>query len=183
MLPVNVVNKIPKILFIRNVFKHNCIEVNEAFEMKIMENSIHSSVNLFELNSDYQKNPKLFEGLDSWPKTTNLRCWYCFNHFTSIPKFIPTVIEPSHSSKYSIGVEGNCCNWACCMSYIRENISDVTKFIEKKNNIYFLYQLWNGVYPKYIPFAPSKYLQKPFGGELTPDEYYQIYQDVEIIAD
>lgn len=195
-----VTKKKPKILFIKNVFKMDCIEFNDSFENKILDEDdinksnvdykITSMPNIslmssttFSLNTDYQKNPKIFESLDMWPRGTNLHCWYCYNQFIGPPKFIPLVIEPSSfnkkNGKYLIVVEGNFCRWPCCKSYIKETTKDLTKFIEKYNNLCFVYYIWTGQYPKHIPDAPNKYLQKIFGGDYTSDQYYKLYNDIE----
>ena len=198
--------RVPKFLFIRNVFKTDCVEFNDAFESKILNENIENeyqkltqneitfsdkyicSTNLLDstalsLNTDYQKNPKIFRSLNLWPKSTNLHCWHCDNQFTGPPIFIPLVIEPNVHSKndeeYSIGVDANICRWPCGMSHIKATTKDITSYVEKRNNLYFLYYIWYGKYPKHIPNAPDKYLQKKFGGELTTEEYYKLYDEIE----
>ena len=184
----------PKFLFIRNVFLHDCIDISSCMESKILEQShtidplISSSYinnNLMELTTsiEYQKIPNVFESLETWPKNTNLHCWYCTNQFNYIPKTIPLVIEPNvhskHNDKYLIGVEAICCRWPCCISYIYENNKDQTKVIEKINNLYFFIKLLTGKYPQYVPLAPNKYLLKKFGGDLSVEEYYALYDKLE----
>jgi len=235
----------PKVLFIRNVFLHDCIEVGQSIESKLLEMNISSnhddfntsksftyapvigtglsyesgstnsmiehslphnmqglsgmqglpkvnsaqslSGNLLDLSEcsekDYQKLPRVFESLETWPKSTNLHCWYCMNQFTGIPKFIPLVVEPNIHSKYEdkylIEVEATCCRWPCCISYIYETTKDLTKAIEKINNLYFLYKIFTGTYPTYIPAAPSKYMQVHFGGDISPSQYYKLYGELE----
>lgn len=216
--------RVPKVLFLRNVFLHDCMDIAPSFESKLlstpdtlednntlseipisnmieMSDSINASsalmsstlnlpnsgslMELTELSpsGDYQRLPKIFESLETWPKSTNLHCWYCTNRFSWLPKTIPLVIEPNvHSKngdKYLIGVEGNCCRWSCCVSYIQETNRDITKAVEKINNLYFFIQLWTGKYPVHIPIAPSKYLLKKFGGDLTTEQYYNLYDKLE----
>lgn len=184
-----------KILFIKNVFKTDCLDLNKEIERRINEND-QFKPNIFDVNfrkvnllssyvdRDYQKNPTIFESIDTWPRTTNLHCWYCFNQFTGQPKFVPVVIEPGtfrNKSRYQITVEGNFCRWSCCKSSIKETTNDLTKYTEKYNNLCFLYSIWTGKYPRYIPDAPSKYLQIAFGGDLTKDQYYAMYDEVETV--
>lgn len=193
---------IPKVLFLRNVFKTDCTNLNNTLESRIFDKHQEISnqlivqqpkqftynTNLLEsttlsLNTDYQKNPRIFESLDTWPKGTNLHCWYCTNQFTGPPKPIAVAIEPNvhnkNNYKYSITVKANCCRWPCCMSYIQESTKDLTSFIEQKNNFYFLYYVWHGAYPTHIPYAPDKFLQKKFGGDLSTEEYYRLYSEIE----
>jgi len=42
-----------------------------------------------------------------------------------------------------------------------------------------MYFIWHGIYPKHIPEAPDKYLQKKFGGDLSTEEYYKLYNEIE----
>lgn len=207
----------PKVLFIRNVFLHDCIEIGQSIESKLLDMSsssmyttppceviqpydsalvkLHSSTssqiavaipmpNLMELDRDYQKLPRVFESFETWPKSTNLHCWYCSNQFAEMPKFIPLVIEPNVHSKYEdkyiIEVEATCCRWPCGVSYIYETTKDLTKAIEKINNLYFLYKLFTGKYPAYIPAAPNKYMQVQFGGDVTQEQYYKLYDELEL---
>jgi hypothetical protein len=188
----------PKVLFIRNVFLHDCIDISSSLESKLLDSNNTDSIsnilcsssnlinnNLMELttNIDYQKMPNIFESLETWPKNTNLHCWYCTNQFNYMPKTIPLVIEPNvhtkNGDKYLIGVEAICCRWPCCVSYITETTKDISKYIEKINNLYFFIKLITGNYPQYIPSAPSKYLLKKFGGELTTEYYYKLYDKLE----
>ena len=177
--------KTPKTLFIRNVFIYDCFDLNTEFEKKVItESTDHiGSVSLLDNVIVYDKIPKTFESLDTWIKKTNLLCWYCGNTFNDIPKFIPTIIEPNphnkNGNKYIIGVEGNCCRWACCKSLIKEMTHDINAYIEKCNNLNFLYYIWYGKYPDHIPEAPSKFLLQHYGGHLTPDDYYKLYDNLE----
>lgn len=153
------------------------------------ESVVSSSANcsLMELTEyvapDYQKLPRVFESIENWPKTTNLHCWYCCNQFTDVPKFVPLVVEPNvhtkNDDKYIIEVDGVCCRWPCCVSYIYETTKDMTKAVEKINNLYFLYKLFHGKYPSYIPAAPDKYMQCAFGGDVSREKYYDLYNELE----
>jgi hypothetical protein len=219
--------KVPKVLFIRNVFiddctsaditskllntdseaqtvKHisgqseknnlamNCTKVDHTqYELVFKDSQAinydqsDSLIGLtdYSFNKDYCKIPKVFESLETWPKSTNLHCWYCSNQFNNSPLFIPLVIEPNihtkNGDKYLIEVESNICKWQCGISLIRETTKNITKAIEKTNNLYFLYKLLHGEYPVHIPEAPSKYLLKQFGGDYTTDQYYKLYNSEE----
>ncbi len=186
--------KRPKFLFIKNVFKSDCIGLNDMIEQRINENDPYKA-NIYEYRTkinliptyttecDYQKNPTIFESLESWPRSTNIHCWYCFNRFSGAPKFIPIVIEPGtfkNKCRYQITTEGNFCRWSCCKSFIKESTSDLTKYTEKYNNLCFLYSLWTGKYPQYIPDAPNKFMQVKFGGDLTKEQFYAAYDEIEL---
>lgn len=199
----------PKILFIRNIFIDDCIHIDDNIDTKLLNRTDSKKYvdikNISNLNTtrlmdlttctqqkEYNKHPRVYENLDTWPTSTNLLCWYCTNQFNGRPIFIPQVIEPNVHNLYinakndhlimgksdttfKIEAEGICCRWGCAISYIRETTKDLTKFIEKKNNLYYLYKLWNGHFPQHIPEAPNKYMQKKFGGEYSTEQYYKIY--------
>jgi hypothetical protein len=187
--------RVPKVLFIRNVFLHDCLNIDHSLESKLLtEKPVNTKeINLvpnklmdlttYSVDKEYQKIPKVFESIETWPKSTNLHCWYCTNQFNGIPKALPLVVEPNihskNNDKYLIEVESNCCRWPCCISYIKETSKDITKTIEKINNLYFFIKLWTGKYPTHIPSAPNKFLQKKFGGELTTEQYYKLYDEIE----
>jgi hypothetical protein len=104
--------KIPKTLFIRDIFKEDCVN-DDIFERKILqgvslneikknESLISPSVNCtFALDNNnntniitYSKIPAFFTNLESWPTESNLRCWNCHLNFDKVPVFIPQIIEP-----------------------------------------------------------------------------------------
>ena len=224
--------KVPKVLFIRNVFIDDCTSADitskllntnpilpdtesdgtyipnqlkqNSFAMSggtkvehnqyelVFKDSSAASYNQsdsligltdYSFNTDYCKIPKVFESLETWPKITNLHCWYCSNQFNDSPLFIPLVIEPNihtkNGDKYLIEVDSNICKWQCGISLIRETTKNITKAIEKTNNLYFLYKLLHGKYPVHIPEAPSKFLLKQFGGDYTREQYYKLYNSDE----
>jgi hypothetical protein len=197
---LSIQKKIPKVLFIRGVFIKDCINLSSNIDSEILNDNkinidididnndfsyddklIEKPLNLTSciLNTDYNRIPKVFESIETWPRSTNIHCWYCTNQFNGMPIFIPSVIEPNihtkNGDKYLIEVEGNYCKWQCAMSYIRETTKDLIRAIEKINNLYFLYKIINGNYPSHIPEAPNKYILKKFGGTMTTDQYYKLY--------
>lgn len=183
---------VPKILFLRDVYVRDLQTVDQMFENKIMEelkdnlkfsndlfnNDLQQSSTYTKPIKEYIKNPTTFETVNTWILSTNLLCWYCNNKFADKPKFIPKVIEPNLNGKLSIVVEGNFCRWGCCMAYINEKYPKLIENTEKRTQINYLYYIWNGCYPKIIESAPNKYLQKPYGGDLTVEEYYKRYDQL-----
>jgi hypothetical protein len=172
---------IPKILFLRDVYKRDLQTIDIIFENKILEelkNDYNLSNEFYKIEDEYKKNPSIFKSIDTWISSTNILCWYCNNKFFDKPKFIPKVIEPNLNGKLSISVEGNFCRWGCCIAYINEKYPKIIENTEKRMQLYYLYNLWNGTYPKIIEPAPNKYLQKPYGGDLSSEEYYKYYDQL-----
>ena len=138
---------IPKILFIKGVFKKDCIQ-DDIFEKKILENIDIGSKPIIEdemvmiPNEQYHKIPNTFTNLKSWVDKTNLLCWNCNLSFNSIPIFIPNVIEPDLSKNgersLSLGVYGVFCNFNCAYQFILNNNIDIIQQTEYINNLDYL---------------------------------------------
>lgn len=95
--------KINKMLFIKNVSLNDCVSMDDLFEEKLMiqandlETSYSSnSVSSNNIKDTYEKLPYIYTGISSWPKKTNLHCWYCSLVFDDVPIFIPKCVEPNN---------------------------------------------------------------------------------------
>lgn len=117
--------------------------------------------------------PSRFIDKESWPTSTNLKCWYCDNIPESYPKFIPINPEKTIDGIDTCSVLGNFCEWNCAVSYIRTEIS--------KEYQYDLLQSLNTFEQKFsdrkrikIPQAPSKTQMMAYCGPggLTKSEWY-----------
>lgn len=182
------VKKIPKVLFIKGVFKKDCM-TDDIFDKKIMESisEDNRSISFLEqddLNLDYVKLPNTFEHIDAWPKSTNLLCWNCHQSFNGIPVFIPSVIEPITTKeslfdnkrtmgdqKFVIGVYGIFSSFGCAFSYIDTHNYTLTERIEMYNKLNLLHKLFYGTKIKDISYFPSIFNTKPYGGNMNLDEF------------
>src|SRR5271165_1042452 len=76
----------------------------------------------------YNKIPISFNGLDTWPKQTNLKCLICERNFVEIPKFYPKDITKNAEGIVEMSpIVGMMCSFACVRSYI-------DTFITKKDD-------------------------------------------------
>jgi hypothetical protein len=193
---------LPKILFIKGVFKKDCI-TDDIFEKKILENAesinyddtnIIQTVNLnmdynnSYTNTNYDKLPSLFETIDKWPKKSNLLCWNCTLKFDSIPVFIPNVIEPYTTKnkierereidqKIMISVKGVFCSFACAVNYIENKNYTIVQRVETYNKLKFLHKLFfNTNIPETISY-PTALSMKRYGGDLTTEEFIEQTKD------
>lgn len=190
-------NYIPKILFIKGIFKKDCI-LDDFFEKKILENISQTNNNMiFDneinlMNNDnnivkyyenphplkkiYKKLPSIFYDIKSWPEKTDLLCWNCHLNFDSIPVFIPKVIEPNikyqDNNKLSITVHGVFCSFGCIYKFINTRNYTIIELSEMKTKINFLYKLFNN--NNKIPnfsFYPDYYDMVQYGGTMTEAEF------------
>jgi hypothetical protein len=176
--------KASKVLFIKGVFKKDCVS-DDIFEKRILERIDNTIDQPIPLNGEstytsnfisYEKLPSIFEDINTWQKQTNLLCWNCSLSFTSIPVFIPQVIEPySHKHndnvKYSIGVHGVFCSFICAKHYVKTNYHTLVDRIETLNKLELLYTLFYNAKMKDITDYPSPLQMKQYGGDLSVEEF------------
>jgi hypothetical protein len=183
--------KIPKILFIKGVFKKDC-QTDDIFDKRVLEGSIddiddinplidESNLNCGQF-TNYEKLPNIFNDIETWKKNTNLCCWNCTLQFTSTPVFIPKVIEPvtiknkgdrekSNSKKFSISVHGVFCTFGCAKQYIETRNYSYSDRVEALNKIRLLHKLFYNTKMKEDIKYPLPIQLKQYGGDLTVSEF------------
>ncbi|MGL5936419.1 MAG: hypothetical protein ACRCZI_12460 [Cetobacterium sp.] len=177
------VNKIPKVLFIKGVFKKDCV-TDDMFDKKIMENVFDNKAmgmgfdEQEDFSVSYNKLPATFENIDVWPKTTNLICWNCHQAFNTIPVFIPGVIEPTTSKdpenskqKFVISVYGVFSSFGCALSFVESRNYPLNEKIEIHNKLNLLHRLFYGTKMTDTNYFPCIYTTIPYGGDKTIDEF------------
>ena len=192
-------SKLPKILFIKGVFKKDCVS-DDIFEKKILENITIDNMQILQQENDqlsteynftnYIKLPNVFTNIDSWPKTTNLLCWYCGQTFTTVPVFIPGVIEPvmskSHEERESAGQQvlistsGVFSSFGCAYAYVQEHSFSLSEKTEMCCKLQLLHKLFYGKKMKDISEYPKPYVMKQYGGDLTIEEFNKLMEKCNI---
>jgi hypothetical protein len=183
--------KVSKILFIRGVYKRDCLS-DDIFEKKILENSINDAAIVSTDTSistpidvnfvNYEKMPSTFNNIDTWKKKTNIKCWCCTLSFDTVPIFIPKVIEPITlknkverekitKQQFSISVYGNFCSFGCAYHYIETHNFNISDKIESINKLKLLHKLFYNTKLKDIGFYPDPYQLAQYGGTLTEVEF------------
>jgi hypothetical protein len=159
--------KIPKILFIKGVFIKDCIQLDDIFEQQILETlKIDSPIII------YNNLPSVFTNLNSWIKTTNLKCWYCNLTFDNMPVFIPKIIEHSgFNTDYNISTFGCFCSFSCATTHTNLYYPKICDNIKLKEMTRFLYKIFNGRAIKEITQSPSKFDMNQYGGDLDTSMY------------
>lgn len=166
----------PKILFIKGVFKKDCVLVDDLFNKKIL-NQI-TDIKEVTKNNNYKPLPAIFDGLNFWPKETCLKCFYCDRKFEEVPVFIPKTIEPSKDG-YIMSTEGCFCTFNCASSYIDIYYHKINDNLNKKNMLKLLYKVFTGKTVTNIENSPSKYKLIYYGGDLTNLEYGKLIPKID----
>lgn len=174
---------LPKILFIKGVFKKDCI-TDDIFDNKYIENMHEVQTDVKDIicsdennnYSNYEKLQSTFTTLDIWPKTTNLHCWYCTLQFNTMPVFIPNVIEPiirksAITKKYTISRYGVFCSFGCAYHHIVTRKSSIIEYIEQINKLKFLHRYMHKKDLKDFDKYPNPYDLQQYGGDVSPEEF------------
>lgn len=128
-------------------------------------------------NKVYDKIPSVFVNLQTWPKSTNLHCWWCRRKIQDIPWSEPTGIEPDGKSHHCFNVKGIYCSPNC----VRANIDSTNKRIEFRNNTIEMLKLFHkaltGLIPEEIVASPHFSELQEFGGSMTSDDYQKAIEE------
>jgi hypothetical protein len=184
--------KTAKVLFIKGVFKKDCVS-DDIFEKRILERIDNTIDQPTQLNGEssgiyinnfisYEKLPSIFEDINTWQKQTNLLCWNCSLSFTSIPVFIPQVIEPclhkhNDTIKYSISVHGVFCSFICAKHYVKTRYHTIVDRTETLNKLELLYKLFYNIKMKDVTNYPLPQQMKQYGGDLSIEEFTALLEN------
>jgi hypothetical protein len=158
--------KVPQILFIKGVFLKDCTPIDDIFERQLLDKL---DVDTGVVKCD--KIPPYFNKLSLWIKSINIKCWYCDLTFSSVPVFIPKIVERLGNDTYNISTYGCFCSFPCAQEHINihnTKICDHTKFSDM---LKFLYWVFNNKRIREIPPAPSKYAMENYGGDESTYTY------------
>jgi hypothetical protein len=169
--------KLPSVLFIKGVFKRDCIS-EDVMEKTMME-KINSDTIVIETPQDtYEKLPTIFRSVEQWPTSTKLLCWHCGLSFNEVPVFIPDVIEPAVAkytdNSYNITVYGVFCCFGDANAFIESSNMKFIDKIEAKNKLRFLYRLFNNASMGDFPSYPNKFDMIQYGGSMSQSRYREL---------
>lgn len=167
--------KIQKLLFLKGVFIKDCIPSDDIFERHIIDR-----LNITEPMIEYKSIPTIFNGLSTWLKKTNVKCWNCCLNFDNQPVFIPKIIEHfGVHTDYNISVYGCFCSFCCSSSYTDIYHPKICDNIKLKEMNKFLYKIFNNKNTFEILNAPSKYIMTHYGGTVSINGYKTMISDLE----
>lgn len=157
---------VPKVLFIKGVFRKDCVPIDDLFDEQIMDQISYEPIEI----NNYTPLPPIFYNMKTWPKKTSLRCYYCDRNFDNTPVFIPKTIEPSKDG-YTMATEGCFGTFNCAAAYIDLYYHKIHDKLNKKNMLKLLYKVFTGNTTTEILSSPSKYIMLHYGGNLSNQEY------------
>ena len=125
--------------------------------------------------------PERFRDIDSWPRTTTLKCWQCDCNFNSIPYFIPTDMYRDRDGETVMDVYGVFCTANCAQLHINVYFKgDSTRF-DKEQWLKRLYKVFTGKSVDKIVPAPSKTCMQQYRGE-TGISHRQFREHIDELA-
>jgi len=125
---------------------------------------------------DWDKIKSVFSSLEEWPKTINIRCWYCTLKFKSIPWFIITG-ETIHKT---YNTRGNFCSSGCLTGFVRQNYSPREHF-DIYHNVGKVYTIITGKKNNNIIESPSIYNLEMYGGSMSMSKYKKELERINIL--
>lgn len=159
-----------KVLFLRGIFLKDCESFSDKFKKHILSDVDDKGDNLCQV---YDTIPKRFTGLDTWPTTTNLKCWFCTCNFSHRPVFVP-------GREFST-VNGIFCSFPCSMGWI--NQQPLNTQWEMKEQLKELYYIFNGKRVSVIVPSCDKTYMKEYGGDLSRAKYIKKIKELEELSE
>ncbi len=174
--------KVTGVLFLKNVFLSDLDEKQDQESVKVEEKKQRIYSNFIDING--------------WPKTTDIKCWYCGLNFEGIPWFEPLMIEPlsdnvgcdteictdqdekDYKPMHVVATRGIYCSCSCVLAnVVQENCK--INYIDKINMIRYVYEKITGhTAPEILQPSPSYTLMKDYGGDMTVDQYKKMIKKI-----
>lgn len=125
--------------------------------------------------------PKVFKSLDTWPESTELKCWYCERRFETKPVFIPKMITENAAGNAEIIPFGNFCGFSCPKRYLMESSFSLQERSRLLQNLHVLYRIFSGN-DSFVPIepSPSKYDREDYCGSsgIASDKYEEMINEI-----
>ncbi len=153
--------KVPKILFVKGVFLKDCMPIDDIFEQKLMD-----QLDLEDSVIPHKPLPSIFNSMEAWPRTTNLRCWHCDLAFNNTPVFIPKGIDVLSKDTYNISTYGCFCSFNCAIAFNNLYNTKICDNINVRDMLMFLYKIFKETAVKEILPSPSRYIMRHYGGSV-----------------
>lgn len=161
---MNIVDfKEPYILHLKGVSLSDITTIEDLFNNRMV-----SQETTVPKEEDWDKIRSTFSSLDEWPKSTNIRCWFCTLKFKSIPWFIIT----GETINKTFNVKGNFCSSGCLTGFVQQNYSRREHF-DIYHNVGKLYTMITGKKNNNIIPSPSIYNLEMYGGAMSMSDYKQ----------
>ena len=155
---------------IENIYQEEENIINEKEEVKEVFDIEEKNIKYNNLSLKKRKIKSLmvyyneYNKRKEWPKTSDIKCFWCCHNFDCIPCAIPTKYQNNNFYVY-----GNFCSKECAAAY---------NFDMNDNNVWERYGLLNYLYSIIyenkdlkIKLAPSRLCLNIFGGNLNIEEF------------
>jgi hypothetical protein len=152
------------IIFLKGILIDDYKNIEDEFNERLLENITQNDLYKNE-HIQYDIIPPIFESMEKWPKTTNIRCWTCDFTFVSIPIFIPLSIKQIDDI-WIIGVLGNFCSFTCASRHIIDYLDK-----DLQDNLIKLYEIYYNVKIHKIEPTPRRTLMEKYGGYMTEETF------------
>lgn len=150
------------------------------YDLETIENIQKEENDVYDYSNDEIDNnpninniPKKFTSLKTWPRTTEIRCWYCSCNFDTIPIFIPSSINQitNDEEEYNICVHGCFCSFNCAKSYIIYKYEKLEEQLEKEKMLCYLFNIFNNIRVSFIIQSVNKYKLVFYGGNMCINKF------------
>lgn len=162
----------PNILFFRGVFPEK-YDIESMFTHKIMDSlritegievDLADEIRTYTM---FDKIPRVFSTIDTWPKSTNIQCWWCNRVFKEMPKFIPSgIVNNGDMATY-----GNFCSFFCAAVHIDVFLDPKIRW-ERHQMLKILHVKMTGMHVDYIPRSPVPFTMLQYGGGSDSGDVY-----------
>jgi hypothetical protein len=154
----------PKILFLRGVFVPKKRSIDDVFYQELSAGSKTETI-------VYNKCPRQFYSLETWPQTTNLHCLQCDNQIKGVPKPIPISMQIVGKQK-TFKVEGVTCEFPC-MARLINKLPSKHRW-QRHQLMLILFQIFYSKSVTDVPESPDIMEQSRFGiGPLSENAFRQ----------
>ena len=176
-------------LFLQGVFKRDGRKLEDMLKDQLLwEDSRDISLDIQDVKG-YNTIPVQFNNEETWPKSTNVQCWWCTLNFDSVPRFIPISIEPTtdgvvgtvilaselkktpNKKAYIISTKGLFCSFNCVSAYICIHTHDMFDRLNKLSMLKFVYEMLTKKKARDIKSSPHPTDMIQFGGLLSISQY------------
>ena len=153
-----------EIIFLKGIAIDDFRDIEDEFTDRLLEN-IQTQDNYKDASMSYDLIRPIFESINTWTKTVNIRCWTCDFTFNVMPIFIPLTIKEIDEN-WCISVLGNFCTFNCACRYILDYLNN-----DLLENLLKLYEIFYN--KKIYKIEPSlrRHVMKKYGGYMSEESY------------
>lgn len=178
-------------LFLKGVFPEDCMDMVNLFEDRLTRQTPVKAA-----EEQFDELPSSFDGLSSWPASTNLQCAHCTLKIKGRPWFEPQSIEPQSDGavgviltpqevrgqkrrvKFTAIAKHSFCGPNCVAAFIANSHHPMPKKLARLAMLRVVARVIEGIsYAEFTPSPPHTALKR-YGGTMSDDQYRQVLHDL-----